>query len=80
MVDVWNELGKALGRALKPLAEIPAAIWKSFGDAAGNLIKGFVGAADDLKDTLEPTIINLMPTVFEEAAAGLSAGSPPKEI
>jgi len=80
MVDVWNELGKALGRALKPLAEIPAAIWKSFGDAAGDLIKGFVGAADDLKDTLEPTITSMMPNVFEEAAAGLSSGSPPKEI
>ena len=80
MVDVWSELGKALGRALKPLAEIPAAIWKTFGDAAGGLIDGFMKGAGQVSQTVEPTIMNLMPDVFAEAAAGLSEGSPPKEI
>jgi len=80
MVDVWNELGKALGRALKPLAEIPAAIWRTLGDAAGDLIEGFMGAAEGLADTLEPTITHLMPSMIDEATASLGEGSPPEEI
>jgi len=80
MVDVWNELGKALGRALRPLAEIPAAIWRTLGDATGDLIEGFIGAAGDLKTKVEPTVLGLMPNVFEQATAALSEGSPPKEI
>lgn len=80
MVDVWNELGKAVGRALKPLADIAAGIWKALGDATGDLIEGFVGGADGLKTTIEPTVTGLMPGVFEEAAGALAEGSPPKEI
>jgi len=80
MVDVWNELGKALGRALKPLAEIGGAIWTGFGDAAGGLITGFMGAAGGLKDTLEPTITGLMPSIIDQAADALTEGSPPPEI
>ncbi len=80
MVDVWKELGKAIGAIFKPLYEIPAALWKAAGDAAGDLIEGFMGAASGLKTTLEPTITDLMPGVFDEAAAALSEGSPPEEI
>ena len=80
MVDVWNELGKALGRALKPLAEMPKAVWKAFGDAAGGLIEGFRDAAGGLRDSTKPIIEGLMPNIFEEATAALSEGSPPKEI
>jgi len=80
MVDVWNELGKALGRALKPLAEIGGAIWTGFGDAASGLITGFMGAAGGLKDTLEPTITGFMPSIIDQAADALTEGSPPPEI
>lgn len=80
MVDVWHELGLALGRALKPLKEIGTAVWTAFGDAAGDLITGFMGAADDLSTSMEPTISSLLPNVIAEATASLSEGSPPPEI
>ncbi len=80
MVNVWTELGTAVGRALKPLADMADAIWKSFGDAAGDLIKGFMGGAEDVKTAIEPTITSLLPSVLDEAADALTEGSPPKEI
>jgi len=80
MVDVWAELGKAVGRALKPLADMGAAIWTAFGDAAGDLIGGFMSGSKDLGAALEPTIVDLLPGVFDEAASALSEGSPPKEV
>jgi len=80
MVDVWHELGLALGRALKPLKEIGAAVWTAFGDAAGDLVTGFMGAADDLSTSMEPTISSLLPNVIAEATTALSEGSPPPEI
>ncbi len=80
MVDVWNELGKALGRALKPLAEMGAAIWTAFGDAAGDLITGFMEDASELSASVEPMISSLLPNVIAEATAALSEGSPPPEI
>jgi len=76
MVDVWNELGKAVGRALKPLADMAAAIWTAFGDTASDLIKGFMGGAQDLKTAVEPTVVSLMPGVFDEAAEALGEHSP----
>ena len=80
MTDVWKDLGKAVGRALKPLADMAAAIWKSFGDSTGDLIKGFMSGAEDVKTAIEPTITSLLPNVLDEAANALSEGSPPKEI
>ncbi len=80
MADVWKELGKAVGRALKPLADMGAAIWTGFGDAADDLIKQFAGSAQDVKTALEPTITSLLPNVLDEAASALTEGSPPKEI
>ena len=80
MVDVWNELGKALGRALKPLADLATGVWTAFGDAAGDLVKGFIGAARGLGESTRPIIEDLMPGVFDEATAALGEGSPPKEI
>jgi len=80
MVDVWKELGTAVGKALKPLADMGAAIWTGFGDAAEDLIKGFMDGAEDVKTALEPSITSLLPNVLDEAASALSEGSPPKEI
>ena len=80
MVDVWKELGKAVGSIFKPIFEIPRAIWKSLGDAAGDLMKGFMDATEDLVDAVEPTIMGLMPDIFEEATAALGEHSPPEEI
>jgi len=80
MVDVWSELGKAVGRALKPLADMGAAIWKGFGDAASDIIEGLMAGAEGLKDTVEPTISGLLPGVFDEASLALGEDSPPKEI
>lgn len=76
MVDVWNELGKAIGALFKPLFKLGDLIWKGFGDAAGDLVKGFMGAAGDLGEAVEPTITGLMPSVFDEAAAALGEDSP----
>jgi len=80
MVDVWNELGKALGRALRPLAEIPAAIWRTLGDATGDLIEGFIGAAEDLGEMTKPTIDRLLASAVDEMTLSLGEDSPPKEI
>jgi len=76
MADVWAELGKVVGRALKPLADMAAAIWTSFGDAAGDLIKGFMSGAQDVKAAIEPTVAGLLPDVFDEAASALGEHSP----
>jgi len=80
MVDVWKELGKAIGAIFKPIFEIPKAIWKTFGDAAGDLIKGFMGGAEGLQTAVAPTVTALMDTALSEATASLGEGSPPKEI
>ena len=80
MVDVWNELGKALGRALKPLAEIPAAIWKSLGDAAGDLAKGFAGGAEAISEAVTPVITPALTSIMDQATADLMPGSPPEEV
>jgi len=76
MADVWKEFGKAVGRALKPLADMGAAIWTGFGDAAEDIIKGFMAGAEDLKDAVEPTVAGLLPDVFDEAAEALGEASP----
>ncbi|MCK4300850.1 MAG: hypothetical protein KAX80_15010, partial [Planctomycetes bacterium] len=76
MVDVWAELGRAVGRALKPLADMATAIWTSFGDATGDLIKGFMAGAQDVKDAVEPTVSGLLPDGFDEAATALGEHSP----
>jgi len=76
MADVWAELGKAVGRALKPLADMGTAIWTAFGDASGDIIKGFMAGAQDVKTAIEPTVIGLLPDVFDEAASALGEASP----
>lgn len=80
MVDVWKELGKAIGSIFKPIFEIPAAIWKSLGDAAGDLMEGFVKGTKDLADTVEPIITPLLTGAIEEATEALLPGSPKKEV
>ncbi len=76
MVDVWKELGIAVGKALKPLADMAAAIWTSFSDASSDIIKGLMAGAEGLKDTMEPTVTSLLPDVFDEAATALGEASP----
>ena len=80
MVDVWKSLGEAIGRALKPLRDIGTNIFTAFGDAAGDLVTGFMGAASTLTDTLEPTVTSLLPGVIDKATDALTPGSPPPEI
>ncbi len=80
MVDVWNELGKALGRALKPLAEIGTAIWTAFGAASDDLIKGFMVSAEDLSDAVVPTVDRLLSGAIDGLTASLGEDSPPEEI
>jgi len=80
MVDVWKELGIAVGKALKPLADMGAAIWTGFGDAAEDLIKGLMAGAEDIKTDVVPTVTGLMPSVFEEAMKALGEDSPPEEV
>lgn len=80
MVDVWNDLGKALGRALKPLAGMGTAIWTAFGAASNDLITGFVGAADELSAAVTPNIAELLGSALNEASTSLTENSPPPEI
>lgn len=80
MVDVWKELGKALGVALFPIAKIGINIWKGFGDASSDLIKGFMHEADDVKGDVGPSVSKMLPDVIKEATNALTMGSPPKEI
>lgn len=80
MVDVWEELGKALGRALRPLAEIPGAMWRSLQEAAGDMARGFMAGAGQVGQIVEPMITPLMTQIMEEATRGVTAGSPPEEI
>jgi len=80
MVDVWKELGKAVGRALKPLADMGAVIWKAFGDASADLVRGFIGGAEELKTQVEPTVAGLLPDVFDEAADALGEASPDPKV
>ena len=80
MVDVWRELGKALGRALKPLAEIPAAIWRTLGDAAGELAEGFAGTAEAVGDVVAPVITPALTGIMDQVTEDLSAESPPEEV
>jgi len=80
MADVWNELGKAVGRALKPLAEIPAAIWKSLGDAAGDMMEGFIKSVKGISDVVEPIMTPLLTGAIDEATDALMPGSPKKEV
>jgi len=76
MADVWKELGAAVGRALKPLADMGAAIWTGFGDAYGDLVRGFMAGAEGLKTAVEPTVTGLLPDVFDKAAEALGEDSP----
>jgi len=80
MVDVWNELGKAVGRALKPLADLSSAIWTGFTDSAGDIVHGFLDGIDDLKDSAAPVMEGLMPSVLEEATAALGENSPDPKV
>jgi len=80
MADVWKELGNAVGRALKPLAEIPTAMWKSLQEAASDLAKGFMGAAAGVSEAMVPLIAPHMEELMEEATATLLPGSPKKEV
>ena len=80
MVDVWLELGKAVGALFKPLFEIPKALWKALGDAAGDMMEGFVKATKGLADTVEPIITPLLTDAIEEATELLMPDSPKKEV
>ena len=80
MVDVWKELGKAVGRAFKPIADLAAAIWKSLGDAASDLAERFFKGAEAVGDAVEPYITPAMEKVMEEATESLMPGSPKEEI
>jgi len=80
MVDVWNELGKAVGRAFKPLADLAKAIWTSFTAATNDMVKGMMGGAAGLKEDVKDDVTGLMPSLFDEATTALGEESPPKEI
>jgi hypothetical protein len=80
VVDVWEELGKAVGRALKPISDIGASVWRSLGGAMQGLVGDLMGSAGSIKTTQQPTITGLIPDVLAEATAALSEESPPKEV
>lgn len=80
MVDVWAELGKAFGRALKPLAEMGAAIWKGLGDGAAELGEDMVSGAGATSAVVEPLITPYLASIMNEATESLMPGSPKKEI
>jgi len=80
MVDVWRELGKAVGRAFKPLKDLAADIWTGFGDKSRELTQGLMRDAKGLKSDVQPEVTGMMPELFDEAASALGEASPPEEI
>jgi hypothetical protein len=80
VVDVWEELGKAIGRALKPIADIGASVWRSLGGAMEGLVTSLLSSAPRLKDAQKPTVDLFMADVLGEATKALGEESPPKEI
>ena len=80
MVDVWEELGKAVGRALKPLADIGGILMRSLQAGAGDLMRSLLADTGRTKDTTKATIAPYMVDILDEAAASVGPGSPPKEI
>ena len=80
MVDVWKELGKAVGRALKPLAEMATAVWKSLEDAAGDMAEGFFKGAKDVAAAVGPVVTPAMSGLIEEITETLKPDSPPEEV
>jgi len=80
MVDVWKELGKAIGAIFKPIFEIPRKLWETLGDAANDLAKGVMEGAEDLGDAVTPIITPAVARIMDEATESLMPGSPPKEI
>jgi len=80
VVDVWEELGKAVGRALKPLADIGRMVWRSLGDAAGDLAEGFMKGAEGVGRVVEPIITPQMSRIMSESAAALGPGTPKEDI
>jgi hypothetical protein len=80
VVDVWEELGKAIGRALKPISDIGASVWRSLGGAMAGLVGDLLGSAGSIKTAQQPGIDALIPNVLDEATKSLGEESPPKEI
>ena len=80
MVDVWEELGKSLGRALKPLADMGGLLMRSLGAGAGDLMRSLLGSVGTTKDTTKATIAPYMTEILDEASTAVGPGSPPKEI
>lgn len=80
MVDVWEELGKAIGRALKPLADIGGSIMRSLQAGAADLVQSLLGSAPRLKTAQKPQIDSFMTDVLDEATKATSEESPPKEV
>jgi hypothetical protein len=80
VVDVWEELGKAVGRALKPLADIGGILMRSLQAGAGDLMRSLLADTGRTKDTTKATIAPYMVDILDEAAASVGPGSPPKEI
>lgn len=79
-MDVWKELGKTVGRALKPLADMGAAIWKGLTDSAGDMAESFMEGAAGVSDAVEPLIAPHLASIMEEATESIMPGSPKKEI
>ena len=80
MVDVWKELGKAVGAVFKPLFEIPAAMWRSLQEAAGDLAEGFANAAKAVSDAVDPIITPHVAKIMEAATEAILPGSPKPEV
>ncbi|GAI85919.1 unnamed protein product, partial [marine sediment metagenome] len=80
MVDVWKELGKAIGAIAKPWLDLPGDIWRILGLSAPELAENVIKAAKDVADQVEPIIAPHLITIMDEATSALLPGSPKKEV
>ncbi len=80
MVDVWKELGKAIGAIFKPWLDLPGDIWRLLGLSAPDLAEDIIKGAKDVADTVEPIIAPHLVTIMDEATSALLPGSPKKEV
>lgn len=79
MVDVWNELGKAIGRAFKPLQELGALLWSNLALAAQPLAEGFAGAVAAVQAAAEPIFKPIGDAILAGIQEAMSPGTLNKE-
>ena len=79
MVDVWKDLGRAIGAALKPLAELGALLWTNLATAAQPLAEGFAAAVKGVQDAAGPLFKPIGDAILAGIQEAMAPGTLDKE-